>query len=111
MTGKTPVIIAYPNGNCSGEIMAAAREAGLQFGLLACAGRNCLPLQIATDQALTMKRFTLWGDRSVEAQCRASRFPLSLYQLLYSMKKEQASAQPTANSGKKAKTFARSAGS
>jgi len=86
ITGKTPEVIAYPNGNCSSEILATAREAGLSFGLLARAGRNRVPLEPGGAEALTMKRFTLWGDRSVEAQCRSSQSRISIYQLLQSIR-------------------------
>ena len=89
MTGKTPEIIAYPNGNCSGEIAEAARDAGLRFGLLARPGRNRVPLQGGTARAMTLKRFTLWGDRPVEAQCRASRSPLSFHRLVQGMMSKQ----------------------
>ena len=82
MTGKRPEIIAYPNGNCSREIVEAACEAGLGFGLLARPGRNRLPLQGRASSAMTMKRYTLWGDRPIEAQCRAARSGISIHRLL-----------------------------
>jgi hypothetical protein len=82
MTGKTPQIIAYPNGNHSAEIQAAAREAGLRFGMLARAGRNRLPIVSGTPEAMAVKRSTLWGDRSIEAQCRVARSAVSLGRLL-----------------------------
>ncbi len=82
MTGKNPKIIAYPNGNCSREIAEAACGAGLHFGLLARPGRNRFPLPGGTPRAMTMKRFTLWGDRPVEAQCRAAQSGISIHRLL-----------------------------
>lgn len=86
ITGKTPEVIAYPNGNCSSEILATAREAGLSFGLLACAGRNRVPLEPGSAEAMAMKRFALWGDRSVEAQCRSSRSRISIHRLLQTIR-------------------------
>lgn len=82
MTGKTPEIIAYPNGNCSCEIAEAASDAGLRFGLLVRPGCNRFPLQAGTPGAMTLKRFTLWGDRPVEAQCRAARSRISIHRML-----------------------------
>ncbi|HKW61706.1 MAG TPA: polysaccharide deacetylase family protein [Candidatus Acidoferrum sp.] len=111
MTGKSPEIIAYPNGNCSREIGEAASGAGLLFGLLARPGRNLLPLQGGTSRAMTMKRFTLWGDRPVEAQCRASRSPLSLYRVLQGMAWKPKPSQPNLVSIRKEKPLARSASS
>ena len=86
MTGKTPEIIAYPNGNCTREISEAASDAGLRFGLLARPGRNRLPLQGGTSRAMTLKRFTLWADLPVEAQCRASRSGISIHRMLQRVK-------------------------
>lgn len=111
ITGKTPEIIAYPNGNCSREIAEAASDAGLRFGLLARPGRNRLPLQGGTSRAMTMKRFTLWGDRPVEVQCRVSRSPLSLYRVFQRMAWKPKSSQPDLVPIRKEKPLARSAGS
>lgn len=111
MTGKTPEIIAYPNGNCSREISEAARDAGLRFGLLARPGRNRFPVQGGTGKAMTMKRFTLWGDLTVEAQCHASRSPLPFYRLLRGIASKQKPASSNLLPLSKEKPLARSAGS
>lgn len=111
MTGKTPEIIAYPNGDCSRVIAEAARDAGLRFGLLARPGRNRFPVQGGTPEAMTMKRFTLSGDLPVEAQCCAARSSLSLYRLLRGMSwKPEASRSDLAPPAKE-KSLARSTGS
>lgn len=111
MTGKAPEIIAYPNGNCSREIAEVARDAGLLFGLLARPGRNRLPLRAGMSRAMTLKRFTLWGDRTVEAQCRASRSPLSLHRLWHGMTGKQAPSPSNLVPVPKEKPLAHSAGS
>ena len=82
MTGKTPRIIAYPNGNATPEIWEAARDLGLQLGVLARGGKNRLPLASGSPTAMTLKRFQLWGNWSIESQCRACRSDLSLFRLL-----------------------------
>ena len=110
LTGKTPQIIAYPNGNYSSEVLEAAKEAGLQFGLLAQAGRNRLPMESGAVEAMTLKRFTLWGDRAVEEQCRASQSGISLYRLLKKNGKEM-SHQPSMRLSGKEKVLADPAGS
>ena len=86
MTGKITEMISYPNGNISPEIQQAAREAGLQLGLMARGGKNRLPLKIGAPEAMTLKRFVLWGDRGIEAQCRMSRANISFYRFLESLK-------------------------
>jgi peptidoglycan/xylan/chitin deacetylase (PgdA/CDA1 family) len=92
MTGITPQSVAYPNGNQSSEIIRAASEIGLQMGVGVLSSRNHLPLQPGSPKAMNLKRFTLLGDRPIEAQCRASRSGLSLYQTLRNVK-------PRANPG------------
>jgi peptidoglycan/xylan/chitin deacetylase (PgdA/CDA1 family) len=87
MTGKTPTIIAYPNGNETPAIADAARSAGLLFGLGVHPGRNCLPLLPGSHGAMTLKRFTLTGDCAIEAQCRVSRSLFSLYRVGRSVKR------------------------
>jgi peptidoglycan/xylan/chitin deacetylase (PgdA/CDA1 family) len=82
MTGKIPQVISYPNGNSSPEIEQAARELGLPLGVVVRRGQNRLPLKIGAPEAMTLKRFILWGDRGIEAQCKVSRADLSLSHLL-----------------------------
>ena len=81
MTGKVPEMISYPNGNSSPEIRQAAREAGLALGAVVRGGKNRLPLKIGAPQAMALKRFILWGDRGIDAQCQASRADLSLWRV------------------------------
>jgi peptidoglycan/xylan/chitin deacetylase (PgdA/CDA1 family) len=82
MTGKISEMISYPNGNSSPEIQQAAREIGLPLGVVVRRGKNRLPLKMGAPEAMTLKRFILWGDRGVAAQCRAARADLSLSRLL-----------------------------
>jgi peptidoglycan/xylan/chitin deacetylase (PgdA/CDA1 family) len=88
MTGKLPAIIAYPNGNESPAVVDAARSAGLLFGVGVRPGRNHLPLQPGSPDAMTLRRFTLTGDCAIEAQCRASRSLFSLYRVGRSVKRK-----------------------
>ncbi len=86
MTGTIPQMISYPNGNSSPEIQRAAREIGLALGVVVRGGKNRLPLRIGAPEAMALKRFTLWGDRGIAAQCRVSRANISYYRLLESFK-------------------------
>jgi len=92
MTGKAPEMISYPNGNSSPQIEQAAREAGLQLGVVVRRGKNRLPLKIRTPEAMSLKRFILWGDRGIDVQCRTSRTNISLYILLESLKTRASAA-------------------
>src|SRR5207245_10228312 len=69
MTEKTPEMISYPNGNSSPQIEQAAREAGLQLGVLVRRGKNRLPLKIGRPEAMSLKRFIRWGDCGIVVQC------------------------------------------
>jgi len=111
ITSKTPAIIAYPNGNHSKEILSIARTVGLQFGLVTRAGHNHAPQECGADSALTLKRFTLWGDRPVEGQCRTSRSSLSLYRVLDGLRKERGLSAQGPSFTRKGKSVASSAGS
>jgi hypothetical protein len=42
-------------------------------------------LGLEAGRTITLKRYTLWGDREIELQCRTSRSGLSLYRLLRGM--------------------------
>jgi peptidoglycan/xylan/chitin deacetylase (PgdA/CDA1 family) len=88
MTGKSPTLIAYPNGNETPAIADAARSAGIVFGLGVHPGRNSVPLRPGSPAAMTLKRFTLTGDYAIEAQCRASRSLFSLYRVGRSVKRK-----------------------
>jgi len=86
MTGQTAEIIAYPNGYETPAIAAAARDAGLRFGVGVNPGRNRLPLQAGSAEAMALKRFTLNAGSAIESQCRMSRSGLSLYRSARAMK-------------------------
>jgi peptidoglycan/xylan/chitin deacetylase (PgdA/CDA1 family) len=85
MTGKTPQIISYPNGNSTPEIRQCARGLGLTLGVTVRPGKNRLPLKNENLGPMTLRRFTLWGNRAIEAQCRTSRANFSLSQFFESL--------------------------
>lgn len=89
ITGKTPVAIAYPNGNCSNQMIQIALKAGLKLGVLVRPGKNRLPLA-DSNQFFALKRFTIWGDRRIDRQCRIVRSNLSLKQALVNLKNRRA---------------------
>jgi peptidoglycan/xylan/chitin deacetylase (PgdA/CDA1 family) len=86
MTGKRAEMIAYPNGNESPAVVDAARSLGLRLGVGVEPGRNRLPLELGSRDAMTLKRFTLNTGSAIEAQCRTSRSGLSLYRSARSVK-------------------------
>jgi peptidoglycan/xylan/chitin deacetylase (PgdA/CDA1 family) len=83
MTGKTPEMIAYPNGNLSARVLQTAVLCGLRLGIGIRPGRNRAPLRPGSNAAMSIKRFVIWGDRGIEEQGRTSRSAVSLDRLLH----------------------------
>jgi len=63
IAGVPPVAIAYPNGDCSPEVFAAAQGAGLQVGLTVRPRHNRLPLA-GPQRLMDLGRFYFYGDRA-----------------------------------------------
>ncbi len=84
ITGITPNTIAYPNGNFTPQTPVICKELGLKLGITIIEQKNYLPLSLDTSNAFLLKRFILWGDRSIEKQCAAFRSDI---QLMTSIKK------------------------
>jgi peptidoglycan/xylan/chitin deacetylase (PgdA/CDA1 family) len=61
IAGAAPLAIAYPNGNCSPEVVAAAQAAGLRVGITARPSRNLLPLECPL-RLMNLGRFYFCGD-------------------------------------------------
>lgn len=78
VTGQTPQVIAYPNGNVSRLILRAAHDAGLALGLTGRPGWNTIASTRSPRLALALKRHMLWGFESIATQCRVARSRFSL---------------------------------
>lgn len=76
--GSVPQAVAYPNGNHSPAVQAAATAAGLTLGATVEPGKNYLPLR----NALEIKRFMLWGTQPIEQQCALYRADFHLRERL-----------------------------
>ncbi|MGI4834043.1 MAG: polysaccharide deacetylase family protein [Janthinobacterium lividum] len=73
LTGETPRAVAYPNGDVSAQVRAAAATAGLELGTTVEAGKNYLPFAQHGVDMLLLNRFLLWGNRNVARQCALFR--------------------------------------
>lgn len=82
LTGREPIAVAYPNGNCSAAAVAAAMQVGLRLGATVQAGKNYLPLAPAPEGKMQLKRFLLWGNQDVQAQCALFQTDFHLKQLI-----------------------------
>jgi peptidoglycan/xylan/chitin deacetylase (PgdA/CDA1 family) len=86
IAGQVPAIIAYPSGKVSTETQQIARDAGLSLGIGVRPGGNQLPIKVFSRHAMSLRRFTLWGDREIEQQCLVSRSGISLYRFFRELK-------------------------
>jgi peptidoglycan/xylan/chitin deacetylase (PgdA/CDA1 family) len=79
-TGDAPLMIAYPNGNCSAKVIDASRCAGLRLGISIEPRKNLLSATGGVDDDIAMRlgRFTPWGGIDIESQCRVFRSDFSL---------------------------------
>ncbi|AMR27352.1 hypothetical protein A0257_09770 [Hymenobacter psoromatis] len=82
LTGEAPAAVAYPNGNVSVAVVAAAAQAGLRLGTTVHAGKNYLPFALHGTNLLQINRFLLWGNEDVARQCALFRTDFHLRQWL-----------------------------
>lgn len=87
LTGAAPCAVAYPNGNVSPAVVAAAMGAGLRLGATVQPGKNYLPFARHRVDVLQLNRFLLWGDRDVQRQCALFRTDFQLKQLLRAVRR------------------------
>jgi peptidoglycan/xylan/chitin deacetylase (PgdA/CDA1 family) len=79
MTGILPAVIAYPNGNYSNDIIRLSKMIdGLELGITTFHKKNLFPLFINKNDAFILSRFTLWGDKNIESQCKLFRSDINL---------------------------------
>ncbi|RZK55324.1 MAG: hypothetical protein EOO59_10670 [Hymenobacter sp.] len=82
LTGTVPSAVAYPNGNTSPAVVAAAVGAGLRLGTTVQAGKNYLPFAQHRVNNLLLKRFLLWGNQDIQRQCALFRTDFHLKRVL-----------------------------
>ncbi|MBN1182831.1 MAG: polysaccharide deacetylase family protein [Bacteroidales bacterium] len=69
LTDIEPLIISYPNGNFSSEVINIVQEEGLKLGITTIPRKNYLPILVDGEKPLLMNRFTLSGQRGIKEQC------------------------------------------
>ena len=76
ITGSSPVIIAYPNGNYDARVVRIARGEGLSLGVVVEPRKTHLPL--CDDRAMTIPRYALDGGALTLTQCESCRSDIQL---------------------------------
>lgn len=72
MTGTAPIAIAYPNGNHSPEVIAAAMAAGLRIGVTVRPAQNRVP-QPGAPGSMRLARFYFHGGADARREFRTYR--------------------------------------
>jgi len=78
LTGKKPIMIAYPNGRIPLNIIPILKECNIKLGVSTKDGKNYFPLNIGNNEQYLLKRFTLWGNKDITLQCELFRSDLHL---------------------------------
>jgi peptidoglycan/xylan/chitin deacetylase (PgdA/CDA1 family) len=82
LTGQLPIIIAYPDGRYSDQIIRISEREGLLLGVTGEPRKNYLPLDSTRGQSMRLGRFTLVGSDAITTQCELIRSDVRLYRVL-----------------------------
>jgi peptidoglycan/xylan/chitin deacetylase (PgdA/CDA1 family) len=88
LTGKTPNIIAYPNGNHSDKIINISNEVGLKLGLTVKPKKNYLPIDCNKKDCMKLNRFYISYGRNISEQCELFRSDFILHRRIYNLIKK-----------------------
>lgn len=69
LTGKTPTVVSYPNGDHSDRISQISKEVGLQMGITTVPKKNLLPLDKAGWNEMQLGRFMPDRNDPIIEQC------------------------------------------
>ena len=83
ITRITPIIISYPWGSYSNEVIRISKEIGLKLGLTVDFKKNHLPLDCQGNDFMRLGRFVLWGNSQLIKQCEVLRSDIVLYNWIH----------------------------
>jgi glycosyltransferase involved in cell wall biosynthesis/peptidoglycan/xylan/chitin deacetylase (PgdA/CDA1 family) len=73
LTGSRPESMVYPYGSHTSAIRSVCREFGLRLGFTMDARKQSIKLDCNSDRAMTIPRYAIYNDSSVEQQCLETR--------------------------------------
>jgi peptidoglycan/xylan/chitin deacetylase (PgdA/CDA1 family) len=91
ITGIKTIIVSYPNGSYSADVLKVTRElrnSGISIGITVDPKKNYLPIMDQSIDSMQLGRFILMGDREITDQCEVFRAEFSLYNQLKQLAKK-----------------------
>lgn len=79
ITGIKPIIISYPIGDYSNEVIRISKEIGLKLGITVDSKKNYLPIDFQGNGSMHLGRFVLGGNNDLIKQCEMFRSDIVLY--------------------------------
>ncbi len=79
ITGKKPIIIAYPNGNYSDIVIENSKKNGLKIGVTTAFHKNYLPINRKGNNLFKLGRFDIGTVTDILTQCQLVRNDSSFY--------------------------------
>lgn len=79
MTGRTPIAIAYPNGDHNDQVIDLCQSAGIKMGFTVRPEKCEIPLTAGSAGMMRLGRFCPHGDAPIVTQCRTYRSDVLVY--------------------------------
>ena len=89
MTGISPTMISYPNGDFTGDVVPILKSCGIKLGITVSGLKNYLPLDLSGNNAFLLNRFIVWGNRDLVSQCASFRSDIQILGKLRKVLKER----------------------
>jgi peptidoglycan/xylan/chitin deacetylase (PgdA/CDA1 family) len=100
ISGVRPEAIVYPFGRSSPEAIIAARRAGLHMGFCCQSRKQRLPLNLATQECMTLPRFLISATEPIVRQCERTRLDWRLSRLVRSLVQSEDTDSPPSTGGR-----------
>lgn len=88
ITGIMPLVIAYPYGSYSSEVIRISKEVGLKLGVTVSPRKNYLPVDLKHDSAMQLGRFTFLANDEFTKQCEDLRSETIIYSKIFRLLKK-----------------------
>jgi len=90
LAGVKPIIISYPNGSYSADVLKVTKDLGIVMGITIVPTKNYLPIDMQGIDSVHLGRFILVGDSGIKTQCDVLRSEFSIYNKIKNLVKKPA---------------------